>query len=584
MKLIMMMTCPIRMIESSCTRTCSQPHDHSTTNEDADAKMHTKTSLPSPRPFPSAQVPLKCNFKPIYAAPSTVRTASLPTTHVSLARPNTLPCRWVEFKRGLFRSTSRPLEQASSSNGDAHVSRAAAQAAEILDKRPVREVKKPEAFSPRRTADIKKRPPPLPEPPAAASKAARAPRPSSSKAAGGRRTTEAAAAAAARRRKEAKGAAALTSSSSAGVARGSKREASGEAAGGVDRAAKKARTSSSSSKKSKARKTDKGGGKGGHTSNSSKSNGSQAEGGDEGLSGSGKPNGGAHRRDWGLMHMGDVGRNKPPFARTLLFKGSLSSGVRFSGEPSPQNTRWVVKRWPEKSTRRKVDLEVHELIRQNPCHNIVEIVGVDANDGVLMEYCPDGDLQALLAKSRRKYMPLRLVAVRLLGLMQGLAHLHKLNIVHSDVSPANVFLRPAELSELSNGSDSDDEEEGSSSQDGDAYLECVLGDFGHSYVLEQHTESRSSVANHCGSEFVAPEVENGSVSTMASDVYSAGMILSQLVTMCSQFKENFSKESTSLVRALSNLAKSMSQERPHMRPTAMACVKSLRKTMMGWGN
>jgi hypothetical protein len=501
-----------------------------------------------------------------------------------------LPRRWVEFKRGLFRSTSRPLEQASSSNGDTHVSRAAAQAAEILDKRPVREVKKPEAFSPRRTADIKRRPPPPPEPPAAASKAARAPRPSSAKAAvaGGRRTTEAAAAAAARRRKEAKEAAALTSSSSAGAAgaaRGGKREASGEAAGGGNRAAKKARTSSSSSNKSKARKTEKGGGKGGHSSsNSSRSNGAQVEGGEEGSSGSSKPNGGAHRRDWGLMHMGDVGRNKPPFARTLLFKGSLNSGVRFSGEPSPQNTRWVVKRWPEKSTRRKVDLEVHELIRQNPCHNIVEIVGVDANDGVLMEYCPDGDLQALLAKSRRKYMPLRHVAVRLLGLMQGLAHLHKLNIVHSDVSPANVFLRPAEAPESSNGSDSDDEEEGSSSQDGDAYLECVLGDFGHSYVLEQHTESRSSVANHCGSEFVAPEVENGSVSTMASDVYSAGMILSQLVTMCSQFKENFGKESTSLVRALSNLAKSMSQERPHMRPTAMACVKALRKTMMGWGS
>ena len=34
---------------------------------------------------------------------------------------------------------------------------------------------------------------------------------------------------------------------------------------------------------------------------------------------------------------------------------------------------------------------------------------------------------------------------------------------------------------------------------------CALGDFGHSYILSQHEESRSGVA-HQGAEFVAPGI------------------------------------------------------------------------------
>jgi serine/threonine protein kinase len=129
-------------------------------------------------------------------------------------------------------------------------------------------------------------------------------------------------------------------------------------------------------------------------------------------------------------------------------------------------------------------IQVHELIRSNPCPSLVEILDVSSSDGVLMEYCNEGDLQALLAKSRRRYMPLREVTSHFLEIMKGLTHLHKLKIVHADVSPQNIFLRLT-----ATGS-----------------MQCVLGDFGHSYVLDMHAESRSSVADHCGqgAEFVAP--------------------------------------------------------------------------------
>jgi hypothetical protein len=66
---------------------------------------------------------------------------------------------------------------------------------------------------------------------------------------------------------------------------------------------------------------------------------------------------------------------------------------------------------------------------------------------------------------------------------------------------------------------------------------------------------------------------------MASDVYSAGRILSQMLSLCGQFKDNMDKESHSLVRCLSNLAKVMCRDRPVERPFSSKVVKDLIKIM-----
>ena len=102
---------------------------------------------------------------------------------------------------------------------------------------------------------------------------------------------------------------------------------------------------------------------------------------------------------------------------------------------------------------------------------------------------------------------------------------------------------------------------------------CALGDFGHSYILSQHEESRSGVA-HQGSGFVAPEVKDGRVSTLASDVYSAGKILEELLNLSEGFKEAFEKEPKFMVRKLRGLAQIMCCASSSERPTALrACQK-----------
>jgi serine/threonine protein kinase len=130
-----------------------------------------------------------------------------------------------------------------------------------------------------------------------------------------------------------------------------------------------------------------------------------------------------------------------------------------------------------------------------------------------MDYFEDGDLHTRMVTARRTFVPVPQVLRYLLQLMQGLAHLHALDVVHCDVAPANIFLR--------------------GERDKDASCcSLALGDFGHSYILNKHQESRSSVAQQgLGAEFVAPEVKAGEPSTKESDIFSAGKILKALLNL-----------------------------------------------------
>jgi len=269
-----------------------------------------------------------------------------------------------------------------------------------------------------------------------------------------------------------------------------------------------------------------------------------------------------HRRDWGLMEVDSVGRNKPPFARTLLCHGTLPASLR-GAEDTAVGRNWVIKRWPEKNTRRKIDAEVHECVKANPHANLVRIIDLNSADGILMDYWSGGDLQRYMAMARRKFMPVRAILHLACQLLRAIRHLHQLKIVHSDVSPQNVFLRQIK---------------GEENEDGEieSKLVCALGDFGHSYIVSQHEESRSSIASH-GTSFVAPEVEEGSVSSMASDVYSAGKVLSELLNLSSGFKELFHNEPRAMVRHLRSTLVRMCDEDPDKRPSSTEACKSLEK-------
>ena len=93
----------------------------------------------------------------------------------------------------------------------------------------------------------------------------------------------------------------------------------------------------------------------------------------------------SHRRDWGLMEVDAVGRNRPPFARTMLYHGTVPFPLPADLSDQAAARNWVIKRWPEKTNRRKIDQEVHECIKAHPHPYLVRIVDVSPSEGVLME-------------------------------------------------------------------------------------------------------------------------------------------------------------------------------------------------------
>lgn len=104
-----------------------------------------------------------------------------------------------------------------------------------------------------------------------------------------------------------------------------------------------------------------------------------------GSSSNGSSDQGSHRRDWGLMEVDAVGRNRPPFARTMLYHGTVPFPLPADLSDRTPARNWVIKRWPEKGNRRKIDQEVHECIKNHPHPYLVRIVDVSPSEGVLME-------------------------------------------------------------------------------------------------------------------------------------------------------------------------------------------------------
>mmetsp|Transcript_21377 Transcript_21377/g.34223 ORF Transcript_21377/g.34223 Transcript_21377/m.34223 type:complete len:619 (-) Transcript_21377:577-2433(-) len=300
------------------------------------------------------------------------------------------------------------------------------------------------------------------------------------------------------------------------------------------------------------------------------------------------------RRDWGLRTVAAVGRNRPPFARTMLCHGTLpfplppdlKTGV---GGRGTYTRNWVVKKWPSKTSaeRMRTDKQVHQVIQKHPHANIVRILDVSATEGVLMELFEEGDLHKHMATARRKYMATKDIVRYMLELLSSLDHLHSLDIVHCDVTPSNIFLRRRRdkedvLRQEAVAAHHAAAEKGRGGGGGarerelaPVYYTCALGDFGHSYIVDQHEQSRSSVAQlGLGVEFVAPEVKEGGGSTKESDVWSAGKILDQLLKIAAAFSGEVKSEPKSVVRKLRGLSLDMCCNLTCKRPSARAaCLR-----------
>jgi serine/threonine-protein kinase PpkA len=147
-------------------------------------------------------------------------------------------------------------------------------------------------------------------------------------------------------------------------------------------------------------------------------------------------------------------------------------------------------------------MQEHQFLSRLDSRHIVRVFerGLCEDYGfIAMEYCSHGDLWYRLRK--RPLEPVQSIAIlRQIGL--GLAAAHKRRVIHRDLKPANVLLRDANT--------------------------VALGDFGAACALEEAARRGRPLAGTPA--YASPEIiQRGEVDGRA-DLYSAGVILYQMVT------------------------------------------------------
>lgn len=155
-----------------------------------------------------------------------------------------------------------------------------------------------------------------------------------------------------------------------------------------------------------------------------------------------------------------------------------------------------------------VDIEVirneAKLWREVSGHeNIVSFIEARIYEGqvvIVSEFVKDGSLSDLLKENYGKPLSPELPLHILLGILDGLEHLHKKQIVHRDLKPANILLENCKPR---------------------------LADFGISRILSlTHQSSSMSVGTP---SYMPPEAFEGKRS-LQSDIWAVGVIFQQLLT------------------------------------------------------
>jgi len=169
-----------------------------------------------------------------------------------------------------------------------------------------------------------------------------------------------------------------------------------------------------------------------------------------------------------------------------------------------------------KKRRRSTDLRpeiLHEIAVLEACKQSSRIVRLhevfeSSHEMVLLlELACGGELQMLLDKDE---VPSERQVVRLMRqILDGLVYLHEINVAHLDIKPQNLVLT---------GQFPD--------------CEVKLCDFGISRYLSQGADVREILGTP---DYVAPEVLNYEPISLATDMWSVGVLVYVLLTGCSPF-------------------------------------------------
>lgn len=152
-----------------------------------------------------------------------------------------------------------------------------------------------------------------------------------------------------------------------------------------------------------------------------------------------------------------------------------------------------------------------DLLKNLNHPNIVQYKGFERdkeNLNIILEYCENGSLASILKRFGK--FPESLVAVYMRQVLEGLVYLHEQGVIHRDIKGANIL----------------------TNKDGSV----KLADFG---VSSRATPDLADVADTIGSDpdnevvgspyWMAPEVIEQSGATTASDVWSVGCVVVELL-------------------------------------------------------
>jgi eukaryotic-like serine/threonine-protein kinase len=178
--------------------------------------------------------------------------------------------------------------------------------------------------------------------------------------------------------------------------------------------------------------------------------------------------------------------------------------------------------------------------------HIVTVIDRGTDDGrqyIVFEHVEGENLKELVVRTGR--LPVRRAVELVLAVADGLAFAHAHGLVHRDVKPQNVLL----------------------SREG----EVKVTDFGIARSLDvEHGVTQTGTVIGTG-EYLAPEQASGEPVSPATDVYSLGVVLWELLTGDVPFAgDNFVAVA---LRHVNELPPSLSDERPDVPPRLVAAVE-----------